>query len=118
MLRALMAPRVRAEAAMAQQIIHDGSKYTGTRWLFVKHLQKRYGDCSRLKIDRMIKKKRLSAPEFPFGNSKPAWRESVLDEDDNRAVEAATDAAAVNHRKAIATANAAKFRKSADEQAV
>jgi hypothetical protein len=58
-------------------------------WLLIKHLQKRYGDCSRMSINRRVRQGRLPAPSFPFSNHIPAWLESDLDEHDRRVVAAA-----------------------------
>ena len=62
-------------------------------WLLVKHLQKRYGDCSRMSINRRVRQGKLPAPSFPFSNHIPAWLESDLDEHDRRVVAAAVKSA-------------------------
>ena len=61
-------------------------------WLLVKHLQKRYGDCSRMSINRRVRQGRLPAPQFPFSNKIPAWIESELDEFDLAVAAAAKSA--------------------------
>ena len=61
-------------------------------WLLTKHLQKRYGDCSRMSINRRVRQGRLPAPQFPFSNKIPAWIESELDEFDLAVAAAAKSA--------------------------
>jgi hypothetical protein len=56
------------------------------QWYLTKHLQKRYGDCSRMSINRRVRQGRLPQPEFPFGNKIPAWRKDKLDAHDLAAV--------------------------------
>jgi hypothetical protein len=62
-------------------------------WVLRKELKKRQGGISDRTLDRRIKEGRLPPPDYPFGNSKPAWREDVLDAHD-LAVAAAAAAAA------------------------
>jgi hypothetical protein len=62
-------------------------------WLLTKHLQKRYGDCSRMSINRRVRQGRLPAPQFPFSNKIPAWIESELDEFDLAVAAAAAKSA-------------------------
>jgi len=59
------------------------------KWLLTRHLQARYGDCSRMSINRRVRQGRLPAPQFPFSNRVPAWLESELDAFDLAVVAAA-----------------------------
>jgi hypothetical protein len=61
-------------------------------WLRKKAVKKRNGDCSDRKLDRLVAAGLYPAPEHPWGNRIPAWRESVLNAHD-AAVAAATAAA-------------------------
>jgi hypothetical protein len=62
------------------------TKVTLMKWLLTRHLQVRYGDCSRMSINRRVRQGKLPAPSFPFSNHIPAWLESDLDEHDRRVV--------------------------------
>jgi hypothetical protein len=65
---------------------------TPVKWLLTRHLQVRYGDCSRMSINRRVRQGKLPAPSFPFSNHIPAWLESDLDEHDRHVVAAAAAA--------------------------
>ena len=62
-------------------------------WLLTKHLQRRYGDCSRMSINRRVRQGRLPTPQFPFSNHIPAWIESELDAHDLAVAAAAVKSA-------------------------
>ena len=59
------------------------------KWLLTRQLQVRYGDCSRMTINRRVRKGALPPPSFPFNNRVPAWLESELDAFDLAVVAAA-----------------------------
>jgi hypothetical protein len=63
------------------------------KWLLTRHLQVRYGDCSRMSINRRVRKGALPPPSFPFNNRVPAWLESELDAFDLAVVAAAAKSA-------------------------
>jgi hypothetical protein len=64
-------------------------------WLLIKHVRKRYGDRSRMWVNRAVNEGRLRKPSYPFNNKIPAWREDELDADDLAAVAAAAAKIAV-----------------------